>query len=150
MRIKVLINNNYKYMLFSQNQRYNDVIPQGTAANATSIPIFCADFSKIEFTLEVNGSANFNIGAYISNQENPPDPTLSESTTNLYSKVAYQDVGTQTIYLNASLYNPTAPGSTTVKTFVVEVTAARWFFLQISGYSAGALLKADVDVFTGN
>lgn len=137
-------------MIFSQNHRYNDVIPQNTSAAAISAPVFCADFGKVEFTLLFGSTSNYTITAIISNQENPPDPSLAVSATNLYSTVAYQDLDTQTIYKTAALYNPSVPGATLAKTFQVETPAARWFFLEVTGYVAGTLLEADVDLFTEN
>jgi len=137
-------------MLFSQALRYNDVIPQNTVANATSIPVFCADSREIFFTIRVSANANFTINALISNQELPPDPTVATSNTNLYSTVAYQDLDTEVTYNTGNLYNPTAPGSITTKTFAIQTNGARWIFIQLTGYSAGTLLKTDVDNFTAN
>lgn len=128
-----------------QNQNYNNVIPAGTAANATSIAIPAADFRIMNFTIVTNSAASFTINVLKSNQLTPPDPTIAASATNQYSTVAYKDEGTTTVYKVGSLYNPTT--TAVDETFEVETGGARWFFIQITGYVAGALLKCDATLF---
>ncbi len=138
-------------MLYSQPLRYNNVIPANTVTNVTSVPVFTADFKEIQFTLDMSSTSNYNIFAIVSNQENPPDPTLPLSPTNKYSFVAYQDLDTEVTYTSVNAYNPGGTlGATTVKTFVVQANGARWFFLQLASRIAGTLIEADVDLFTAN
>ena len=137
-------------MLYSEPLRYNNIIPAGTTANATSIAVLAADSAVIEFTVQFNAAANYTLSAIISNQELPPDPTQTLSVTNEYSAAACKDLGTQTIYTTAALFNPSTAALAGTRTFQVQTNGARWFFLQLAGYTAGTLLKADADLFTGN
>lgn len=134
--------------IFSQNQCYADVIPVNTKANAVSIPVFMADFKTAQFTIVTNATANFNIEVLKSNQENPPVPTSASYQNNQWVSIQYVDESNGVDYSPTSLYNP---GSTAVtKVFNVETEGARWIFIKISTYVAGALLKCDVELLSNN
>lgn len=143
-------------MQYSDPKIYPNIIPANTVANATSIPIFCPDHGVIEFTVQFDGTANYNLTGIMSNQELPPTPSTSESSTNEYNPVAIQDVDTQVTYVTGSLFNPSTAASgggalaAGAKTFRVQTGGARWFFLQLSSYVAGTLVKSDASLFSGN
>lgn len=133
--------------ILSQNQRYPNVIPVNTVANAISIPIFAADFSKLQFSLLADALANFNITVVKSNQENPPDPSIPVSATNMYSDCMYSDESTQVNYDSTTPYNPGA-SAIIDKNFLIQTQGARWFFIVLSGYAAGTLNKLDAFLFS--
>lgn len=142
-------------MQYSDPKIYKNIIPANTVANAVSIPIFCPDHNVVEFTVQFDGTSNYALTAIMSNQEIPP--TIgSESSTNEYNNVAYQDVDSEVTYVTGSLFNPSTAGSgggalsAGSKTFRVQTGGMRWFFLQLSVYVAGTLVKADSSLFTGN
>lgn len=130
----------------SQNQRYPNVIPAGTTANAISIPIFAADFTKLQFSLLTNSAADYNVTVVKSNQENPPNPALAISATNMYSDCMFSDESTQVNYDVLSPFNPTSVALD--KNFSLQTQGARWFFIVVSGYTAGAVLKLDAFLFS--
>lgn len=132
--------------ILSQNQKYPNAIPQNTVANAISIPIFGPDFDKLQFSLLTDATANFNITVVKSNQDNPPDPSLPVSPTNMYGDCMFSDEGTQVNYDAVSPFNP---GAVAVdKNFILQTGGARWFFIVLSGYTAGTLKKLDAFVFS--
>ncbi len=133
--------------ILSQNQKYHDVIPFNTAADAISIPIFCADFSDLQFTIVTDPTADFDIEVLKSNQQlNPPDPSLPSTEGNEYSDLAYTD---ESDGVNYNLTTPFNPGGNAVsKTFKLGTNGARWIFIKLLNYSAGALKKCDVDLFS--
>ena len=132
--------------VLSQNQKYPDVIPRNTVANAISIPIFCSDFDKIQFSLLNDAAADFNITVVKSNQDAPPDPSSPISTTNMYADCMFSEEGTEVNYNVVTPYNPGATAAD--KNFLVQTGGARWIFIVLSGYSAGTLLKLDAFLFS--
>lgn len=143
-------------MQYSDPKIYPNIIPANTIANANSIPIFCPDHGVIEFTIQFDGTANYNIGGVMSNQELPPALGSAVGPTNEYNTVAIQDVDTEVTYVTGSPFNPSTAASgggalpAGAKTFRVQTGGARWFFIQLSGYVAGTLVKADAGLFSGN
>lgn len=136
--------------ILSQNQRYTNVIPAGipNGEPTVSIPIFASDFDKLQFSALVDGDAQFDFTVVKSNQENPPDPSLPVSPSNMYSDCSYSDESTQVNYNATTPYNPNGPTVLTDKNFLIETQGARWFFILITNYSAGTLLKLDAFLFS--
>lgn len=132
--------------ILSQNQRLPNIIPANTEANAISLPVFAPDFDKLQFSLLTNSAADFDITVIKSNQELPPDPSAPVSPTNMYADCMFSEEGTQVNYNATTPYNP---GSTAVdKNFLVQTQGARWFFVKLSNYSDGILLKLDAFLFS--
>lgn len=130
-----------------QYQTYPDIIPQGTVTNANSIPILCAgDFKTAQFTLVNGPTANYIIKVFQSNQELPPNLAVAASATNQYTQIGYTTPD-QSFYAPTAPYNPNTNG-TGITILNVEMTGARWIILQISGYVAGTMLKADANLFS--
>lgn len=131
--------------ILSQNQRLTNVIPPGTKANAISLPIFAPDFSRLQFSLLSGAAADFDITVVKSNQENPPNPSLPASPSNMYADCMFSEEGTEVNYNASSPFNP---GGAVDKNFLVQTQGARWFFIVLSSYSAGMLQKLDAFLFS--
>lgn len=91
-------------------------------------------------------TANFTIGAFISNQELPPNPYAAASPANEYSPCAYMDLTDDTTWTNGTPYNPT--GVSEFKMFEAQLDGARWFFTKIITYTSGALVSSDMSLFS--
>lgn len=130
----------------SQNQRYSNIIPANTVANAISLPIFAPDFSKLQFSLLSDATADFDITVLKSNQQDPPDPSLAVSATNMYGDCLFSEEGTEVNYNETTPFNPGAQAVD--KNFLMQTQGARWFFIVLSGYSAGTLKKLDAFLFS--
>ena len=58
----------------------------------------------------------------------------------------FYEEGTQVNYNAVSPYNPV--GAVADKNFTLLTQGARWFFIVLSNYSAGTLLKLDAFLFS--
>lgn len=116
------------------------------SSNGLSLPAFAPDSAVQQFSITTDASADFVIQVVISNQKNLPDPTVSQSATNMWAYCAFTDEELEVTYTTLNPYNPT--GAVANKIFNIENTGARWVFLVISSYSAGTLLQADISLFS--
>lgn len=137
--------------ILAQNQTYKNVFGGAVSDDSISIPIFCADFKTIQFTIVPDSSADFDINVYVSNQnpsdQQPPDLSVPSTTDNQYAPVAYIDTATGGAYTSSSLYNPSGTSGAT-KIFEVNTNGARWVFITVENYSAGELSVCDVQLFS--
>lgn len=135
-----------------QKNLYKNVFTDPVEANAVSIPILCADFDVIEFWLDIDqdSTPDFDVEAYISNQDNmtPPDPSTTSSITNQYDQVMYTDFAGGVNYDSSNPYNPS--GGNYPKSFRIYPNGAMWVFLKITNWVDGELTQADINLFNNN
>lgn len=124
------------------------IIPifQNVVANANGNPALVADCKTNNFSLVTDAAANFKVFVYKSDQELPPDISLSQSSTNEYSEVSYTDQADGTSYGPGNEFNPSAVAVN--KNFNIETTAARWIIIAIENYSAGTVLRLVLSSFS--
>lgn len=130
--------------IYEQNQIYPSIIPDGTQANAISIPVMGSPFETLKFTIQTDANAAFDITALQSNQDIPPNPATPELPSNLYSDILFTDDSTGVNYNSTS---PVVVAGASTKTFTIQTHGARWIFIKLSSYSAGTLLKCDAELF---
>lgn len=139
-------------MIHPQQNLYKNVFSVPITDDAVSIPILCADFDVIEFWLDVDQTStpDFEVEAYISNQDNmnPPDPSTASSITNQYDQVMYTDFAGGVNYDTLNPYNPS--GGNYPKSFRIYPNGAMWVFLKIANYADGELTQADINLFNNN
>lgn len=127
----------------------------GTFTNAETIT---GGTSGATAAISALSTPNFTVTAYKSNQKsingvmNPPDLTLPPSPTNDYEKVMYTGEPGGVNYDAADPFNPNTGSSTgtlsyDVQSFKFQTQGAIWVFLQISAYTGGALVDADINLF---
>ena len=132
--------------VYTDYQLHPNIFVNPVTANAKSITTFAQDFKTIQFSIQTDASANFDVQVIVSNSFLPPDITVAASASNMYNYVGYTDESNQVYDSSTSPYNPT--GTAVNKTFNVETTGARWVFFQISNYSAGTLERLDCMLFS--
>lgn len=109
----------------------NETITGGTSgAHATSV------------NLQI---PNFQVAVIKSNQETLPDPTLPSGPDNKYSYVSYVDEATGVDYAVGNFFNPSAIGGVD-RTFNIESTGSRWYWIQILGYVSGMANRIDAEL----
>lgn len=136
--------------------RYPNVIPAGSIlATNNGVPVFTPDHSQLEFLLQFDGTANYNVQVFTSFQDTPPDISLAVSTTNEYAPCSYQDQDSLVTYSNAFPFNPSTsnnggayPAGT--KAFKLNTNGARWVIIQTTNRTTGTVVKLDVALFPTN
>lgn len=135
---------------------YKNIIPAGTVtATGTSIPVFTPDHSQLEFTLQFDGTANYNVQAYTSFQDTPPDVTSPVSVTNEYAPCSYQDQDSLVTYSNAFPFNPSTSNAGSAypagtKAFKLNTNGAKWVLIQTTNRTLGTVVKLDAALFPTN
>lgn len=133
--------------IFSQYQLYKNLF-SNAVANGISNPVFSQDFKTIQFSIDTDATAAFDIKVFKSNEELPPNLAVASAPGNLYSSVGYTDEASGVFYSGAVPFNPTAAAVSL--TFNVETTGSRWVFFTIANYSAGTLIRLDCELFSNH